>query len=278
MFNLDVSKAIPRHLLTYLIAVIPGLFFEISILAANPELVAYHLRQFQSFFSVSSLLLIVVALFIAFIIGNAFMLLVVLIQYLLGFFHRFKLIFMEEFRRWPLIPFLGWLARFKFFAGRARFYSFRERLRRRASEPDKAARLAAQTWHRLARKLLSDRYGVDLNDVEQEWEFLFWSLGTPSDVEWRGPLLSIASEATGWCGFAATVFAPSLLNGYYLVLCGFFIFMGLLNDYFVAGRRTDPVAVAMGRTRALLREYEKDRKAQSGNNEWPEGPGMAEPS
>jgi hypothetical protein len=70
----------------------------------------------------------------------------------------------------------------------------------------------------------------------------------------------IAYEAAGWSGLVASLFAPALRNRYYLPLCLIFIPKGLHNDYYIAGRRTDPIAIGMGRLRALLSEYENDHR------------------
>jgi hypothetical protein len=262
MLNLDVSKAVPRTALIYLTALIPGLFFEVSILLGNPELIGNHLAKTQHAIPLSPYLQLAIALFLAFIVGNAFMLFVALIQLLLCYLHRPRLILVEELTRQPLLPLLNWLTQFRFFASRQRFHQFRNRIAKHAADPEKPERVATTAWHRLARKLLQQRYGIDLSDLEEEWEPLFWSIGTPTDVEWRGPLLMIASEASGWCGLAATLLAPELGNRYYLALCLLFILLGLHNDYWVALRRTHPAAIANGQIRALLREYEKDRGAK----------------
>ena len=80
----------------------------------------------------------------------------------------------------------------------------------------------------------------------------------------------IASHATGWCGLVATRLAPALWNKYYLALCALFVLVGLRSDYYVAGRRTDPVAASLGRTRALLKEYVKERRAKPESQASPE--------
>jgi hypothetical protein len=102
--------------------------------------------------------------------------------------------------------------------------------------------------------------------LKEEWEHLFWSVGMLTDVEWRGPLLLIALEATAWCGGAAITLAPAPRNKYYLAICLIFLLQGLMNDYYSAKRRADPVASAIGRIRALLREYEKDAQRQAHQN------------
>lgn len=262
MLNLDVSKAIPRTALIYLTALIPGLFFEVSILLGNPELVGHHLAKTQQAIPLSPYLQLVIALFLAFIVGTAFMLFVGLIQLVLCYLHRLLFILKEELTRCALFPLLNRLFRYRFFASRQRFNLLRNRVAGRVADPERPQRVATQAWHKLAGKILQQRYGLDLRDLAEEWEFLFWSIGTPTDVEWRGHLLMIASEATGWCGLVATLLAPALGNRYYLALCVLFILLGVHHDYWVALRRTNPAAIASRQIRVLLREYEKDREAK----------------
>ena len=277
MLNLDLSKAIPRTTLSYLTALIPGLFFAISILLGNPEFVGYHLERAQHYIPLRPYLQLAIALFLAFIVGSAFMLLVGLIQYLLCFLRPPCRLLAEEFTRGVFLPLLNWLPTFRFFASRRRFSDLRIRVARRAGDPDQEVHMITKAWHRLAAKLLKDRYAIDLGDLEEEWESFYWWLGDPTDVEWRGPLLSIALEATGWCGLVAVLVAPVLSNRYYLALCALFILLGIHNDWHAAGRRTDPLGLAIGRTRALLRENEKDRQASDNIHKLSEGQDQREP-
>jgi hypothetical protein len=277
VLNLDLSKAIPRTTLSYLTALIPGLFFAISILVGNPEFVGRHLERAQNYLPLRPYVQLAIALFLAFIVGSASMLLVGFIQHLLTYLHSLRLILLDELARWPVLPFLRWLGKFRFVTSRAEYYRLYTRAAFRASDPRITERYAYRAWDRMAQKLMRDRYGVELHRVEEEWQFIFWSLGTFSDVEWRGPLLMIAFEATGWCGLAAIQLAPALSNRYYLALCLLFIVTGLHNDYWVAGRRIDPVAVALRQTRALLREYEKDRQPSANIHKRPEGDDKPEP-
>jgi ABC-type multidrug transport system fused ATPase/permease subunit len=269
MLNLDVSKAIPRGVLSYLTALVPGLFFELSILLGNPRLLSCHLDRLQDYVPLGPYLQLVIALFFAFIVGSAFMVFVSFVQHFLCYLHSLRLVLREELARWPLIPLLSWLHRYRFFGSRQRFHNLYVRTvdRLHGFWTD---REVYRAWNRFARKLLLDRYGIDLSDVDDEWQHLFWVLGTPTDVEWRGPLLMIAFEATGWCGLVATRLAPMLRNPYYYALCALFILAGLHNDYYIAGRRTDPIAITTGRIRAVLREYDKDTGTKPPTKEPPE--------
>ena len=274
MVNLDLSKMVPRGSLIWISAFIPGLFFEISIALGNPQLMTSHLATTQNLIRLSPYLQLAVALFLAFIIGLASMLAVSFIQHALTYLHSLRLILMPELRTLVLLPLLNQLVKLRFFASRGRFHDFRNRVSNDAAEPAQEALSTSKALQKLASKLFRDRYGVELQHAEEqrEWQSLLWSVGSLTEVEWRGPLLMIASEATGWCGLVATMLAPALRNRYYIALSLIFLLTGLHNDYYVAGRRRDPVALASFKARAILREYEKDSRTMPESKEKLEPP------
>ena len=99
----------------------------------------------------------------------------------------------------------------------------------------------------------------ELSRRREEWEHLFWSVGTLTDVEWHGN----PNDRVRSSGLVRTRGQPthaSTRKRYYPPLCLIFILTGLHHDYYIAGRRTDPIAIGMGRLRALLREYENDHR------------------
>lgn len=232
------------------------------------------MRLRKNLIRLSSYLQLAIALFLAFIIGQASMLVVFFTQHALTYLHSLRLILMPELRTLVLLPLLNRLVKLPFFASRRRFHKFRNRVSDDAANPEQEALSTSQALHKLASKLFRDRYGVELRHAEdpREWESLLWSVGTLSEVEWRGPLLMMASEATGWCGLVATTLAPALRNRYYIALWVIFLLTGLHNDYSVAGRRTDPIAIAGWKTRAILREYEKDGRTMPESKEKAEPP------
>jgi hypothetical protein len=266
VLNLDLSKALPRPTLSPLISLLPGVFFEISILAGNPQLSNCLIEKTLYYIPLKPYVQLAIALFAAFIIGIAAILLVGLIQLAFYYVHVARLILEEELARWPGIPLLQWAGRSNFIRARPQYYRLWTATALRAQGDGNRARYIYRAWDKLAHKLLKERYGIDTDDLEEEWEHLFWSVGMLTDVEWRGPLLLIALEATAWCGVAAITLAPALRNKYYLAICLIFFLQGLMNDYYSAKRRADPVASAIGRIRALLREYEKDAQRQAHQN------------
>ena len=64
----------------------------------------------------------------------------------------------------------------------------------------------------------------------------------------------IVCEATGWCGVAATLFAPPLKNKYYLAFCVFLIVSGLVHAFYTVKRLNNPRIFGFLKIRALLRE------------------------
>src|SRR5260221_6154997 len=86
-----IEKLIPPRAYTYLFAALPGLFFEISILVANPGRMCELVAKAQDGFRLNHYELVVLALIFAFIIGNAFMLLVSFNQLLWGKLYRHRL-------------------------------------------------------------------------------------------------------------------------------------------------------------------------------------------
>ena len=116
---------------------------------------------------------------------------------------------------------------------------------------------AYNCWLKLARKLLETRYGIKLDEIDREWTWLFWTLGSPTGEEVRGYPFAIAIHATGWLGLAASQIAPPLRNAYYIAFCALMIVVGLQHDFCVVRGYLDPVRVASTRIRALMREYDK---------------------
>src|SRR6266567_3102016 len=78
-----VEKLIPPRAYILLFAALPGLFFEISLLLANPDRMGDLVATAQDGFGLRHYELAGLALILAFMIGNAFMLLVGFVEWLL---------------------------------------------------------------------------------------------------------------------------------------------------------------------------------------------------
>lgn len=272
MLSLDVSKVLPVRAYSYLAALIPGLFFESSILLANPELISKLAAKSQDGFALGHYTTLGISLFLAFVVGNGVMMLVGLIQLLLGYLYRLGSFLWKQLCSWVFLPLLTWLL------GKPTWRSpWMIRLHRYAqgqrfpSGDDLKPILGC--LHAFTRQLLKTRYGIKPEDLgPDDWLVLYWALATPTREEMRGSVLMIATHATGWCGLAATRFAPALNNRYYLSFSLLMIVVGLVHDFYVAKRINHPVISRLLNLRGLLREFRKIP-----NNEVPHPEPDAEP-
>ena len=244
--NLDLSKALHPRILDVLTAFMPGLFFEICVLVANPALVLSVTRP-----PLDRSTMIFAATVMAFIIGNFFMLWVRFIQ----------LTFIILLRAWTkFFPPLWKKLLTALLRPRAnpphpsRFASnrFLQRAYQRAWN-DNRFQDVAHVWQRIAARLLK-HYKIDPPAAVRNESWLPWTgvVGTLEPEDVRGSILVMASHATGWSGLAATHFAPSLHNRYFLAFCLFSILAGLFHDCRVAYQLGSPEnSWALGAKRAF---------------------------
>jgi hypothetical protein len=253
-----------------LFTLLPGLFFGTSLLLASPAWVYTLLARTEPLIGPSHPASLALALFLAFIIGNAFMFWVLFIQRLLGYLYRFLAFVWEELCavaspllfRAPAPPQPGKPQR--------PVWWIRHRTLRRFHQHIQAGhqrhfgvledRGAMKLWSRLAGELLKTRYGIDAYSLDHsldqdEWNALYSTIGLLSSEETRGSVFLIASEAMGWCGLAAAHFAASLRNRYYIGFAIFLIIIGLFHDWYVATSLNNLRFLSVLRVRALLKEY-----------------------
>jgi hypothetical protein len=263
MVNIDLSKAFPHRAFAYAVALLPGLFFEIVVLAGAPNIVTRIDFSPGNLAKLSPYLEIVVVLVFAFIIGNLALDTVSLIQISLGYLHRskgdakravFRKIFLRLSNRmmkresWRNRPVAAKIHRF---CSQQCYEDF--------GFTDRVAR-GHQCWRELSRKLLKDKYDVNIDEMQWTWDFLYWNLGEITIGERRGDLLVMATHAIGWCGLVAAWVAPQLRNRYFISFCCLSLLIGLFHDYYVASRLNNGEALAHARIRALLRQYDLPKK------------------
>ena len=157
--QLELSKVIPREGY-YISGLVPGLLFELMLALANPSLVSGLSCRLQSNPSVGKYGLLAVALFLALVIGNTFMLLVSLIQFLLGVAYRTCTRLKWLFERHALAPALNWWFGLhktpkKHSQWLGRFY---QRLREKMFFPQ--ATPGFLWWWAMEKRLLLRRYGL----------------------------------------------------------------------------------------------------------------------
>lgn len=263
MINVDVSKFLNTRIHEHLAGFLPGLFFVFSIALANPDLVAHFATNASHGLALGYYATLGMALFLAFIIGQGFILLITLIQYFFGYAYRLKLFLSRQLCRWPLRQIMRWLLTKKPKWGRVQaFNSFMVRVIQYAQIGFVPNSESLDCRRVLAGRLLKVRMGIEPRDLDTaKFEVLYPHLGRPTSEDLRGFMVLIACHATGWAGLVATRFAPALRNRYYIGFCVFLILNGLLHDYYVAMHRIDPRINPGMAIRAVLREFPKLEKA-----------------
>jgi hypothetical protein len=167
MVNLDLSKVLPENPHNYLAPFLPGVFFEVSILIANPGFVSQLAAKSQQSLALGYYVTLGIALFLAFAIGNGFLLLVTLIEYLLGWLYTLRRLLWKGLCRGPLQRFSGWLlARIKKPGWRQAWAVKLNRHMQVVIYGSDEMRNISACWHIFARRLLETRYGIDLMNVK----------------------------------------------------------------------------------------------------------------
>jgi len=259
----------------------PGLFFELSILLANPDLARQLALRSQEGFGFGRYLTLFMGLFLAFVIGNAFMLFTSLIQFGVGIFYRTGRFIRALFDRYALLPVLKkliygkqnalppgvspnstsrpnptqgqrWtLPRWVF----ALYTSTNTRVQGAPGEEEKNEFL---WWQTLAKQLLLKKYGLSEDKLPAaNFSALYDVLTLPTAEEVRGSVLVNASQATGWAALAASMFAPALRTYWFITFGLFLILYGLIHDLFLARSLHNPEWGHVPRLRAIFREFPK---------------------
>ena len=229
--NLDLSKALHPRALDLLTAFMPGLFFEICISLGNPQLIN-SLIQPQA----DHLITFIIAIVLAFVIGNFCMLWVRTIQFAFSLFLR---VWYWSFPRvWRKLLFSMLRVRGNP-PRRPRIGRFRVVQRAYASAfYDNGFRVAFHAWRQVTTRIL-ELYKIvppDRLDPIEAWRPWTGVIGRLEAEDVRGYLLMVATHATGWSGIFAAYFAPRLQTRYFAAFCLFSIAMGLLHDFGVAHR------------------------------------------
>src|SRR5260370_21082914 len=239
----------------------PGMFLEFSILLGNPDLACRLALRTQEGFGFGRYLTLFVGLFLAFVIGNALMLLSGLILDVVELAYRFSVFLREQFDSRVLLPLLTKLTHRQGWAAPRRVSALVlgtvKKVGRRASPEPTPEYL---WWETHAKQLLLKRYGLTEKSLPYtSFHPLQAVLTTPTAEEFRGSMLMNASHATGWAALVASYFAPALRTKWYIAFGLFLIASGLLHAYRVAKYLSDPDLRDSLRLQAVLREFPKLR-------------------
>jgi hypothetical protein len=254
MINVDLTKVFHPRSFELLTPLLPGLFFECSVLVGKPQLV----REVVGRVGSDRYLILFLALLFAFVVGNALLLWVRLIEVVLWkacrLFHA----------RWPrlLQGQMTWAARrrharlavgakpfprasvYERLVGWASFWTHRNEQQR--------SHVLSAWWNAVGVAL--KRVGID----DRGYHMDAWAgvVGGINVNTLRSSLLVMGLHALGWGGLIARRIAPEL-GTLYRDLSVFLIFMGILSGGSIAWRTTHPVLAWQISLRNVLDELRK---------------------
>ena len=258
-----LSNVIPPEAYKYLLALVPGFVFGISIALSNPCLLRDIWRRGEAVFPINRYEAICVVVFAAYVIGNAFVLLVFFLRWLLGGVYRMgKYLYINACLS-SLLELMQRLLVTPFWQRRRWLYEWRVKAAEVVSNQGKIPTSHLRCWGRIARGLLKTRYRIDPDILDQdEWNVLYWALAPLGREELQDHLYMLISEATGWSCIAAIQFAPLLITKSYLTLAGILVLTGLLHDFMVVRSIHSSAYIGTMKIRALLRELREVPFAQ----------------
>jgi hypothetical protein len=262
----------------YLAAFIPGLFLEFCVLLANPELACELAARSHEGFASGRYITMFVALFFAYVIGNALMMMVNFAQLAVNIVYRIRRFLWEQFQKHVVLPHLTELTHTPGKRQPWWVYDLHRRLSDKLwyyQRPEQEA--AFRWWKTLAKQLLLKRYGLSEELLPAaSFSPLRYVLTIPTAEEIRGSVLVNALHATGWAGLVACKYAPLLRNRLYVSFAVFLILFGLFHDFYVARNLFDPEVGDLLRIRAILREFPKIQPPKTFNQEHGTTSGEAE--
>lgn len=278
-----LSSVLPPRSYAYLSAFLPGFFFEVSVCLANPQLVQKLIARSNEAANLGRYPKILIAVFLAYVLGNAVMLWVGVVNRIAGVFYRVGRLLWARFCAWPLLsvlrylsnakalpaadrsvpwlPFAAWFSRAKgWLSHRQWIQKSIQRAQDTAFGHKRDSEGVRKLWAILTINLYKKHYGIDLNLEQDEWNSLYLASSSVPATKFADHLLMVVSQALGWSGLAATRFAPSLINRNYIAFNLFLIVVGLFYEWRVIRSLNDEFVFGILKVRALLRELRKGKK------------------
>jgi hypothetical protein len=274
---------LPPKAYSCLTAFLPGLFFEVSVFLANPQLIEQLKDRADQAAQLGKYPEICIAIFLAFVIGHGLLLWVGFVHRVIGLFHRLGRSFGRRFCIWPLLPMLNyarsrrqgsvratiilwnWLGRLGHSQWMNRVFNHVQTAVNVDVDFDSEG--VRKLWAKLARQLFGKQYGIDAIDrlEQKEWNALYEAARSNPVISLGDHMFMIASQALGWGGLAATRFAPQLATRTYFAFSLFFVAIGIMYEWWLIRTANNQTVQGLLRVGALLSELRKNQSKTAPN-------------
>ena len=270
MIKLNLSNLIPPRLAIYLLGVIPGVLFHLSVAFGDPGLAHKLIDRARQVYPFQPYALFILFVLSCLLIGQTFFLLSWFADIFLSSLYRLKRYFVRiTFASWWMYSWFGKLQganpNRNLFIRSLSWLIFRARIDKRA--PQRA--LVLRCWSEAAMQFLKQRYGIDKTanhrlSMDHHWEVWYTVLGKPP-AELQEAVMSMRTVlGCGLAGLSALYICPSLRNRYFIAVTVVFTASGCYQLFDLAKWRQDQVRVGLARLNSVLTELaEAKRGAQA---------------
>jgi len=257
MIKVDLSKVLSPRLVPYLVSVIPGLFFEASIVFGAPKIAQGIISDMRQVFSFPPYDILICFIASGFVLGHVFIQLAWFAELLLSVVYwAWQFGVRITFGSYT---FYMWLVKIQQSSNKRGFFIQLFSWAANAARMPKryeSAQPAMKCLGHASKELLKMRYGIDVMDSlspnGEEWNVWYSVLGKP--LPWIKEAIPTmrASLGCGLAGFFALPFAPSLRTWYFLGACSVFAVTGLYMTWNLLRWKTDPVKLNYMRLQSVL--------------------------
>jgi hypothetical protein len=260
MIKLNLSNLIPRRLAIYLLSLIPGVLFHLSVAFGDPDLAHRMIERVKGVYPFEPYALFVLFLLSCLVIGQTFFLLSWFSDIFLGILYQLKGYFVRiTFASWWMYKWFGKLQgippRRNLFIRSLSGLIFRARIDKNASQ----RALVLKCWDEAAMRLLKQRYGIDKTDshrllMHHEWEVWYSVLGKPPAMLQEAVMTMRTIFGCGLAALSALYVSSGLRNRYFITIAVVLAVSGCYQLFDLAKWRQDRVRVGLARLRSVLTE------------------------
>ena len=278
MIKVDLSNVVPRRVGTYLVAILPGLVFIISIALGDPGVIHHLLDRLRETYSLSPYALLFLFTFSSFVVGQTFFLAAWFVEVALVFVYRLPGFCMKiTFGSHWMYKLLGKAQRKgpnrNAFLRVFSWLIFRARTDRRES----ATKMVLKCWRTAAVKLL-ELYGFDHDESHQllsgpEGEAWYAILGKPSAQLQESLMVMRTILGCGLALIAAIYVSPDVRNRFVASVAIVFTAAGCFQLLSLIRWQENSTQMALVRLKSVLREIselsgDSKKEANKGGREF----------
>jgi len=260
MIKLNIANLIPRRLAIYLLGIIPGMLFHLSVAFGDPDLAHQMIDRAKRVYPLQPYALFILFVFSCLLIGQTFFLLSWFADIFLSILYRLKRYFVRiTFASWWMYKWFGKLQgippKRNLFIRSLSGLIFRARIDKQASQQA----IVLRCWDEAAMQLLKQRYGIDKSAshrllMDHEWEVWYSVLGKPPVMLQEAVMTMRTILGCGLAGLSALYVSPGLRNRYFITIAVVFTVSGCYQLFDLAKWQQDRVRVGLARLRSVLTE------------------------